>query len=115
MAGNPTANSTENPHGGGTQLTNGPETAPLPASRPNDVHVQVDAPFVFSAKDRAAKSGPTEAPAQAPPDLPLSESSQRQIHLDPIIQPAPPLEPQKKAEPSGFFQRVGRFFSAIFK
>jgi hypothetical protein len=100
-------------HSAGTQLTNGPETAPLPASNPNDVHVQVDAPFVFSAKNRAAKSAP--APAQAPPDLPLDQSSQRQIHLDPVIQPAPPPEPQKKAEHPGFFHRVGRFFSGIFK
>src|SRR5262249_47992844 len=33
-------------------LTMGPETAPLPNSQANDVHVQVDAPFVFSRKDR---------------------------------------------------------------
>jgi hypothetical protein len=117
MAGTPTANSTANSHAVGTQLTNGPETAPLPASQPNDVHVQVDAPFVFSAKDRAAKSAPApvQVPAEAPPGLPLDQSTQRQIHLDPVIQPAPPPEPQKKAEHSGFFQRVGRFFSAIFK
>src|SRR5215469_14677624 len=31
-------------------------TAPLPPSRSNDVHVQVEAPLVFSAKDRAAKA-----------------------------------------------------------
>jgi hypothetical protein len=103
------ANSTANTHAGGAQLTNGPETAPLPASRPNDVHVQVDAPFVFSAKDRAAKSAP--APAQAPPDPPLDQSTQQQTQLDPVIQPAPPLEPQKKQEHPGFFRRL---FKAIF-
>jgi hypothetical protein len=113
VAGNAIAGSTADSHAEGTQLTNGPETAPLPASKPNDVHVQVDAPFVFTAKNRAAKSAP--APEQAPPDLPLDQSSQRQIHLDPVIQPAPPPEAQKKAEHSGFFHRVGRFFSAIFK
>jgi hypothetical protein len=110
--GNPVPNSGASSNAG-TQLTNGPETAPLPESKPTDVHVQVDAPFVFTAKNRAAKS--TSAPAQAPPDLPLDQSSQRQIHLDPVIQPAPPPEPQKKAEHSGFFNRVGRFFSGIFK
>jgi hypothetical protein len=113
VAGNSIPSSMADSHSAGTQLTNGPETAPLPASNPNDVHVQVDAPFVFSAKNRAAKSAP--APAQAPPDLPLDQSSQRQIHLDPVIQPAPPPEPQKKAEHPGFFHRVGRFFSGIFK
>jgi hypothetical protein len=67
---------------------------------------------VFSAKDRAAKTAP--APVQAPPDLPPDQSRQRPVHVDPIIQPAPPLEPQKKTEHPGFFRRVGRFFSAIF-
>jgi hypothetical protein len=111
-AGSSTANNAATSHAAGTQLTNGPETAPLPASQPNDVHVQVDAPFVFSAKDRAAKTSP--APAQAPPDLPPDQSTQPQTHLDPVIQPAPPAEPQKKTEHSGFFRRVVKFFSAIF-
>jgi hypothetical protein len=39
---------------------------------------------------------------------------QQQVHVDPVIQPAPPVEPQKKTEHPGFFRRVGKFFSAIF-
>jgi hypothetical protein len=39
---------------------------------------------------------------------------QQQVHLDPVIQPAPPVESQKKTEHPGFFRRVGKFFSAIF-
>jgi AMIN domain len=113
-AGNSTTNNTATSHTAGTQLTNGPETAPLPASQPNDVHVQVDAPFVFSAKDRAAKTVPAPAPAQAPADLPPAQSTQQQVHVDPVIQPAPAAEPQKKTERPGFFRRVGKFFSAIF-
>jgi hypothetical protein len=113
-AGNSTANNAATSHAAGTQLTNGPETAPLPASQPNDVHVQVDAPFVFSAKDRAAKTAPAAAPAPTTPDLPPAQSTQQQVHVDPVIQPAPPVEPQKKTEHSGFFRRVGKFFSAIF-
>lgn len=95
-----------------TRLTNGPETAPLPASQPNEVHVQVDAPFVFSAKDRAAKAAPS--PVQTPPDLPIDESTQRQMHLDPVIQQAAPVEAEKKSQHDGFFHRVGKFFSSIF-
>jgi len=110
--GNATPNDAANPDPSPTRLTNGPETAPLPASQPNEVHVQVDAPFVFSAKDRAAKTQPPGA--QAPPDLPLEQSTKRQIHLDPVIQPAPPLSSQSKSQRQGVFHRVGKFFSSIF-
>ena len=99
----------------GTRLTNGPETAPLPPSQSNDVHVQVDAPFVFNAKERAANTAAAAPEPATPLDLPLDESTQRQVHLDPVIQPAPPQEPQPKADHPGFFRRVGRFFSAIFR
>jgi AMIN domain len=94
----------------GTKLSNGPETAPLPASQPNDIHVQVEAPLVFTAKNRAAAALP--APAQEAKDLPVEESTARQVHLDAVIQA--PL-PEKRAERRGFFRRVGGFFSAIFK
>ncbi|MGP0018586.1 MAG: AMIN domain-containing protein [Candidatus Sulfotelmatobacter sp.] len=95
-----------------TRLSNGPETAALPASQPNDVHVQVDAPLVFTAKNRAAAALP--APVQAAQDLPVQESRARQVHLDAVIQsPAP--EKQKRTEHRGFFRRVGGFFAAMFK
>jgi hypothetical protein len=94
----------------GTQLTHGPETAPLPASEPNDVHVQVDAPLVFSAKDRRMARPSTDIR----PDIPLDQSSQRQVHLDPVIQLPPPVASRQQEHP-GFFRRVGKFFSAIFK
>jgi AMIN domain len=92
-------------------LSSGPETAPLPASQPNEVHVQVDAPFVFTAKDRAASAPP--APVQATRELPVEDSSARQLHLDAVVQP-PPQEKKTKAEHRGFLHRVGRFFAGIF-
>ena len=95
-----------------TRLTDGPETAPLPQSEASQVHVQVDAPFVFSAKDRAGKaSGPVP---RIPQDLPVQESAQRQVHLDPVIQPAPPANSQVKSEHKGLFHSLGKFFSSIF-
>lgn len=97
----------------GTRLSNGPETAPPPASQPNDVHVEVDAPLVFNAKNRAA-AGALPPPVQAAKDLPVDDSPSRQVHLDTVIQ-SPPPEPQKKAEQRGFFGRLGGFFSSIFK
>jgi hypothetical protein len=96
----------------GTRLSNGPETAPLPPSRPNDVHVQVDAPFVFNAKNRAASALP--APVQAAKDLPMEQFPEREVHLDAVVQSPPPEKPSK-AEHRGFFRRVGGFFGGIFK
>ncbi len=93
-----------------TRLTNGPETAPVPASQPSDIHVQVDAPFVFSARERAKASN---SPADPPRDILVDASSQRQVHLDPVIQvPSPPAK--SSDQHPGFFRRVGRVFSSIF-
>jgi len=101
---------------GGARLSSGPETAPLPATQPNDIHVQVDAPLVFTPKSRALAALP--APAQAAKDLPVDDSPARQVHLDAVIQ-SPPPEAQGKArtksEHQGFFRRVGGFFAAIFR
>jgi hypothetical protein len=106
------ASSSLNSAGAATRLSSGPETGPLPASQPSDLHVQVDAPLVFTPKNRAAAALP--APAQAAKDLPVDDSLDRQIHLDAIIQ-SPPPEKQNKPEHRGFFRRVGGFFAAIFK
>jgi hypothetical protein len=101
----------------GTALTNGPETAPLPPAQANQVHVQVDAPLVFTpARKRAASAPP--APVQAVKDLPREESTARQVHLDALIQmplTQAPLTGKPKPEHRGFFHRVGGFFAAIFK
>jgi len=110
-AGNNVAPPQENPSS--TRLTNGPETAPLPPSRPNETHVQVDAPFVFSAKDRNAARA-SAAPVQTAMNLPPENSGERQVHLDPVIQLPPAPEAQPKPQRRGFFHGVKRFFSAIF-
>ena len=95
----------------GTTLSSGPETAPLPPSQAGDVHIQVDAPFVFNAKDRAA--GALPPPVQAATDLPVEEVPARQVHLDAVVQSPPPEK--QKPEHRGFFRRVGGFFASIFK
>lgn len=98
--------------GAGIRLSNGPETAPLPASQPNDIHVQVDAPLVFTPKIRAAAALPP--PVQEAKDLPVDDSPARQVHLDALIQ-SPPPQKQDKPEHRGFFRRVGGFFASIFR
>jgi AMIN domain len=93
-----------------TRLSNGPETAPLPASQPNDPHVQFDTSLVFTPKSRAtAKASPP--PLQAAKDLPVEDSPSRQVHLDTVIE-SPPLA--KKPEHRGVLRRVKGFFSGIF-
>ena len=94
-----------------TRLSNGPETAPLPSSPPNDAHVQVDVPFVFTAKNRAATAIP--APVQAARDLPVEDSPTRQVHLDAVVE-SPLPEKQNKPEHRGFFRRVKGMLSTIF-
>ncbi len=98
------------PAASATRLSNGPETAPLPASQPNDVHVQVDAPLVFTPKSRAELAVPP-APIEAAKDLPVEDSQARQAHLDAVVQFQPP-EAQTKP---GFMHRVKGFFASIFK
>ena len=88
-----------------------PETAPLPTSQASEIHVQVDAPIVFNAKDRA--SVPLPAPAQATRDLPVEDSADRPVHLDAIVESPP--QKQSKAAHRGFMQRVKGFFASIFR
>jgi AMIN domain len=93
----------------------GPESPPLPASRPNDVHVQVDAPLVFRASDPPP---PPPAPVQEARRLPLGDSSPPQpmpIMVLPPPPPAPtPLQAQAKSPRRGFFGKIKGFFAAIF-
>jgi hypothetical protein len=76
------------------------ETAPLPPSNPNQIHVQVEAPFVFRAND--APPPPIQAagllPIRSRPPLPQTAALAEQV------QP-----PHRK-----FFGRIRSFFAALF-
>jgi hypothetical protein len=92
--------------------------APLDASvAPNELHVQVEAPFVFHA------SGPPPAPVEDVRALPLDSRPH------PTVAVATPLPPPANVtpKPSGtvsassnqspsrrFFRKLGRFFAALF-
>lgn len=94
-------------------LSGGPETQPLPAGQPNEVHVQVDAPLVFQAKKPTAAAA---APAEEVAALPM-ESSVRMVPLEAHVQPPEPpvVSTEAKPEHRGFLGRVKGFFSAIFR
>jgi hypothetical protein len=75
------------------------------------VHVQIDAPFVFTAQNRATRAAP--APLEATRDLPVDDSPAREVHLDTVLESPPPAK-QDKPEHRGFFRRVKGMLSAIF-
>ena len=96
-------------------LSSGPETRPLPASQPNEVHVQVEAPLVFRGKKDSVPPAPSPdevaafaavAPPPRPPQLEIQ------------IQPPPDasLNPRRRASaPHRFFRRLKNIFSALFQ
>jgi hypothetical protein len=103
------------PEGAAPQvLSNGPEIRPLPPSQPDDVHIQVEAPFVFHGKkDSTVPPAPTDEAAT----LPVMESSARPVRIEAQVQPppVPASGTQPKAERHGMLRRIGRFFSAIWR
>ena len=86
-------------------------SGPPLAAQANEVHVQVEAPLVFSAKDRPRPASPAAKP---PLDVPDEPSPERQVHLDASVQP-PPAEPPAKPQHGGFLHRVKGFFASIFR
>jgi len=95
-----------------------PSAAPLDASiAPNELHVQITAPFVFRA------TSPPPAPLDDVRALPLD--TRRRIALA-LEVPLPPLANEKPSSPGNaktsgnhdgvrrFFKKLGGFFAAIF-
>ncbi len=93
--------------------------APLDASvAPNELHVQVAAPFVFHA------TGPPPAPVEDVQALPLDS---RPRSAPALAAPLPPPANEKpkpagaetasanRAPARGFFRKLGRFFAAMFR
>jgi hypothetical protein len=72
--------------------------------------VQVDAPFVFNAKDRAPSTIP---PVPEVTNVPVAEAPERQMRLDTTVQAPLPAPPAKVEHPS-FMHRLKGFFSSIF-
>jgi len=90
-----------------------PETAALPPSKPNDIHVQVEAPFVFRADDLRADDRPVAKPA------PILEAELLQVRDVP--RPAtfqtevlPPPHTQARPQHHGVFAKIKGFFAGIF-
>jgi hypothetical protein len=90
----------------GQTLSNGPEIRPLPPPKPGQVHIQVEAPIVFQAKNRIPPAPISEAAA-----LPVIASAIKPVRLDPQVQPPPAPRKAKHENP---LRRVGRIFYELF-
>jgi hypothetical protein len=96
-----------------------PAATPLEASvAPNDLHVQVEAPFVFHA------TGPPPAPVEDVLTLPLDSRPRAVPALATPLPPPASEKPKPSAEETasaeraparGFFRRLGGFFASLFR
>jgi hypothetical protein len=101
------------------QLSSGSEVQPLPASKPGDIHVEVEAPFVFRAKK---KGNPAPAPTEEAEALPVRESSVPGPQLQMTVQPPAAIsadqveeKPQSGSVPRRVLRKIRGFFAAIFR
>jgi len=111
----------QHPPSQGALASANPSSAHLPSSKPEDIHVQVEAPFVFRRPDPAQGEAPPAARSM-PPKPPTTSA-----RLDPtapvpteVPPPAPAAQapqdqPKRKAERRGFFGKVKGMFSSIFR
>lgn len=97
------------------RLASGSETAPLPPSKSGDVHVQVEAPFVFRASDLPPSTAPAAATIKPPQPAPTREAeflpfriAWQTVWLQPVA-----IAPSRAAH-HGFFGKIKGFFAAIF-
>jgi hypothetical protein len=98
-------------------------TAPLPPDQPGQVHVQVDAPFVFSARGSGGESYsvakvqfsalPNVYFVQEKVDPVVLTEKQSEVSLKAEAQPPAPAEKPTKAK-QGFLGRVKGFFGSLF-
>ena len=115
IAGAPTPFPYSSASGGSSQVTVSiaPPDVALPASQPNDVHIQVDAPFVFRATD------PPPAPSREIAQLPPMFQTQTPPFPVVALPPSQKSLSSQKAESAppqrhGFFGKLRGFFAAIF-
>jgi AMIN domain len=90
-----------------------PETAPLPPSQPNEVHISVEAPFVFRATD------PQPAPTREAEHMPIVAAAPQpklqDVALPPTVPGAKDHPVSTRSGPRRFFRKVRGLFAAIFR
>lgn len=92
-------------------------TAPPPPLQPNEVHVEVDAPFVFNAAAPPPPATPVQIALRSTPfpQFPLPEV-QPPLAVRPPAPPAQAAQPDSKPQKKkGLFGKVKSFFASLFK
>lgn len=104
-------------------VTSNETTSPLPPDKPGQVHVQVDTPFVFSAKPGSGRSYavakvqfsslPNVYFVQERVDPVVLVEKQAEVSPPPVTKTSKPEEKPRK-EKRGFMGRVKGFFGSLF-
>jgi len=99
-------------------------TSPLPADKPGQVHVQVDTPFVFSARGSGRSYAVAKVQFSTLPNVYFVQEKVDPVVLiekQPEVSPKAVVEtskqeekPQKEKEKKGFMGRVKGFFGSLF-
>ena len=87
----------------------GPESKPIPETKPGETMVEVEAPLVFSGRELARAKAPA-APITEAAALPWSVKPADPLPAVVVLPPAP----QPKQAHKGFLGKVKGFFSSIF-
>ena len=88
----------------------GPESKPVPQTKTGEMKVQIEAPLVFSGRERA-RAQLAAAPVNEAAALPLSLRPADPLPTMVVLPPAP--DPRRTHK--GFFGRVKGFFSSILR
>jgi hypothetical protein len=86
----------------------GPEAKPVPQTKPGEMKVEIEAPLVFSGRERAKAQTPATPVTEAA--LPLSS---KPTDPPPAVVVLPPKLDPKQAH-KGFFGKVKGFFASLF-
>jgi hypothetical protein len=85
-------------------------TAPLPPEKPDDIHVQVDAPLIFRGDEPEPAYTVARIRFSALPNVLLAQENEKPV----VLKPGKGSVSAKNKEKKGFFGRIKGFFASLF-